>query len=113
MAIPPGLREARACARSGPWMAQRPHGAGWGRSPPPVISSIASGLAAPGPAPRSQSCGGERVSGVSSAASRTSPASRPTCVWGSVVKAGLKMVGVLRYCQIAVFDSYVCDKKLH
>lgn len=109
--IQPGLREARACARSGLWTAQRPHGAGWGRSPPPVILSKAFGFAVPRSAPRSQSYGGERGSGVSSAAFRTSPASHQACVWGSFVKADLKMVGVLRYCWIVVFDSYVCGQK--
>lgn len=98
MGIRPGLREARACARSGPWTARRPHGAGLGRSPPPVVLSKASGFVAPGSAPHSQSYGGERGSGVSSAAFPTSPASHQAYVWGSVVKTALKKAGVLRYC---------------
>lgn len=73
-----------------------------------MILSKASEFAAPGSAPRSQSFGGERGSGVSSAAFRTSPASHQACVWGLAVKAGLKIAGVLRYCWIVVFDSYVC-----
>lgn len=92
-------------------MARRPRGAGSGRSPLPAISSKASGFVAPGLTPRSQSCDGEKGSGASFAASRTSPAYRPACVWGSVVKAGLKMEGVLRYCWFAVFDSYVCGNE--
>lgn len=73
-----------------------------------MFLSKASGFAVPGSAPRSQSYGGERGSGVSSAAFQTSPASHRACVWGWVVKAGLKMAGVLRYCWIVAFDSYAC-----
>lgn len=75
-----------------------------------MILNKASESAVPGSALRSQNCGGEKGSVASSAASQPFPASRPACVWVLAGEAGLNMVDVLRYCWIAVSDSYACVK---
>lgn len=111
MGIRQGLWEARACAMLGPWTAPCPRGAGWDTSCLLVILNKASESAVPGSALRSQNCGGEKGSVASSAASQPFPSSRPACVWASAGQAGLNMVDGLRYCWIAVSDSYACVKK--
>lgn len=107
MGILRGLQGGRVCAAWGLWRAPCPRGAGWGTSLLPVTLDKASGSAAPGTAPRSRSCGDEKVSAAFSAASPPSPASRPVCVWVLAGKADLVKAGVLRCCWIAVSDSYV------
>lgn len=104
-----GRRGDRGCAAwvlwGAPWC---PRGAGLGkRSPLPALADKASGSEGPAAARRSQSCGGERESAASSAASRPSPASQPACALGLAGWAGLTTEDVLRCCWVAASDSYV------
>lgn len=110
VATPQGLQGAHACEVSGPWTALCPQGVGWDMSPPPAILNKASGSVAPESVLRSPSCGGEKGSVASSAASPLFPAFRLACAWLPAGKAVLMMVGVLRCYWIAVSDSYVCGK---
>jgi len=90
----------------GLWVVPCPRGAGWDTSPPPVVWGTASRSAAPGTAPRLPSCGGEKVSAASAAASPPFPSSHRACAWGPAGQAGLKKAGVLRCCWTAASDSY-------